>query len=514
VFGELSEAEHERISVLQTLIEFDSVAANAYADEIRQIARDRVINSRLEEVDKSRIYVDVGGIKSLHERQITEDFARYSALLKSPRLDRKTMQIIRLYRGILEKHPEIVEKYSEIKLLTLPSSEQTALFESMFSALWEAFFQSPQFGLDTYLSTRIRHGTILGHLRGPLDLHHVVTTRASSGREYEPNRYWRGRLNKLLPEELDFLDSQLRKFSERVDEQLTSLGAERIQIKSSAKPNGLFDLQGLGRVAGQVRRQITPEMTYDEFIDLVFRHLWSFTGGLLSNVREYLTNEFSQALSKAFDALVNGLDNGIARSGIGELHDEIARAHTDLQTAIRSAANWFRVPTVIEREPFTFDVAIQVTIESVKYCNRSKTIHPAVNNSSTTMFRGDTLNPFRDILSIFVENVLVHSRILNRSPYCEITAEETDSRLSITVCSELGRSVDKDATALKLQEEEARYARGPSFERAVTEGGSGFVKVRRIADTDLKSNSVLSLGMSGDRCRVVFSVDIGGLRVP
>jgi len=50
------------------------------------------------------------------------------------------------------------------------------------------FALHPEHGLDAYLSLRIRHGTLSGHLRGPVEREHLVIRRDAAGR-YRPSDY-------------------------------------------------------------------------------------------------------------------------------------------------------------------------------------------------------------------------------------------------------------------------------------------------------------------------------------
>ena len=67
------------------------------------------------------------------------------------------------------------------------------LFVQAFNEIKYLFLYSNEYGLDSNLSQRIRHGTLLGAIRALFDSFHLVTQKDSSGR-YRDNAYWTNRL--------------------------------------------------------------------------------------------------------------------------------------------------------------------------------------------------------------------------------------------------------------------------------------------------------------------------------
>jgi len=69
------------------------------------------------------------------------------------------------------------------------------LFEQLFMIIRDQFLFNPKYGLDIYLSTRIRHGTLVNRLRNHFEDNHLVTNK--SNERYLPNVYWTENFFKL-----------------------------------------------------------------------------------------------------------------------------------------------------------------------------------------------------------------------------------------------------------------------------------------------------------------------------
>jgi hypothetical protein len=63
----------------------------------------------------------------------------------------------------------------------------------MFLFVRDNFVSNNEFGLDAYLSTRIRHGTLPNHIRSVFEIYNLVTAQTDGN--YANNDFWQERLN-------------------------------------------------------------------------------------------------------------------------------------------------------------------------------------------------------------------------------------------------------------------------------------------------------------------------------
>src|ERR1019366_10442620 len=78
--------------------------------------------------------------------------------------------------------------------LVVVSPETTSLFTKIFNELKAKFISSNEYGLDSYLSVWIRHGTLAGQIRSVFERQHLITRRDATGNRYHRNEYWINRL--------------------------------------------------------------------------------------------------------------------------------------------------------------------------------------------------------------------------------------------------------------------------------------------------------------------------------
>jgi hypothetical protein len=87
-----------------------------------------------------------------------------------------------------------------VSYFELPSSEADEILIRMISLLQERFLFDSSHGLDSYLSQRIRHGSIQNYLRNPVEEAQLVTQKDSQTGKYQANNYWLERFNEAHAE--------------------------------------------------------------------------------------------------------------------------------------------------------------------------------------------------------------------------------------------------------------------------------------------------------------------------
>ena len=164
VFKNSREIEEGRIAVCQWLTELCPESNDEYSEEIVALTKYINIQDGLRDVDSSRVYVDVDAIGRWAEKELREPFARYKAFVQA---------------GIGFGTPEDFEaalkefavgvKHALDDYLFYPNNEGDSLLWDMIEAVTSEYLTNSDYGLDAYLSMRIRHGSLAGFLRGPLE---------------------------------------------------------------------------------------------------------------------------------------------------------------------------------------------------------------------------------------------------------------------------------------------------------------------------------------------------------
>ena len=103
------------------------------------------------------------------------------------------------------------------------------LLIQIFEAIKREFLTNVDYGLDAYLSMRIRHGSLSGHLRSPLDEQGLIVSKDENGK-YKENKAISERLGTLAETEVDNINQTFRNFSVRYDDIIEDIHAHRAAV--------------------------------------------------------------------------------------------------------------------------------------------------------------------------------------------------------------------------------------------------------------------------------------------
>jgi hypothetical protein len=495
-FQSTRELQEERIAVLRLLVEIDPDNSKVYEDELREVTRSLLVHSGVRHIGQTKIFVDVPALRRWAERNLKEDFSRFQSHLQAG---------LGIDREIVSAMVQRLEERKPIPtgMLELPKNESTDLLVKMTVTLNQEFLTNPDHGLDCYLSMRIRHGTLAGQLRTPLEVEHLITQRRAPSDEYTSNEHWAVALqqHRVDPQALD---ERLARFSRDYDDLIAEMSNDLIQIRSSERPNGLFDA---GILSGQLlvlSADFTPDLTFDQFLDGCFKMYWDRVDVCLDKVRDVCNAQLKPRITRMF----NSLDADVAPlAGAARLDLEraIRSASTGANQALDIVADWFRLPAPIEIQVFPIEAMIDVGLKCVT------TIYPEFHPTLSRTGLPD-LPPFRDALAFFsdvffivFDNIRRHSGLTG--PEVELGVEiSAPSRLRIRVLSDIGDDVDVETIEGKLARIRERIVTDDYRSAVISEGGTGLIKLHRILRGRNRETNMLKFGFDGDRFLVEFEI--------
>jgi hypothetical protein len=165
-FESVDDLEQERIRICHFLMKADSPNEGRYFAEITDLSRQSVIRRAIKHVDDSKVYVDLHGIRTPLQRALTETFERY-------------LQVARIPNAALRQVAVAVISAEGSKSPVVLADLASLLLQQMFLEVRSQFLLNTEHGLDSYLSIRIRHGTLAGQLRRLFESLHLVTRRGT-----------------------------------------------------------------------------------------------------------------------------------------------------------------------------------------------------------------------------------------------------------------------------------------------------------------------------------------------
>ncbi|WP_157273804.1 hypothetical protein [Thiobacillus denitrificans] len=502
-FDSVEEIDLERISICQLLLEVDPQNVASYQAEIRAITRGSEVANLLCKMQTSKIYVDEAGIREVLEASLAESLARYLKLLSSPSLAYQAEKLSKRLSEMLSSkgHPEF-------KALKLPASELEGLFNAMLLEVISEFALNPAYGLDTHVSTSIRHGAFEGHLRRPLVIEDLLCLKKD--KEYVLPSTWHRKLQNLTVSDFDLLQRQLAKFSQRFDEIVLEYLKGKLHVRLLGDDVAMFDFHAGPAETQSLMDGITPNTTLNDLADRLIAHCWHLTTRSLDAIRADLLNSAAKQIGSAFDTLVRGVESKIEHSTVTPFINAVARARTAFQIAIEDVADWFQRPTDLSRDPLDIEVATHVALQQIANCYVQNPIHPVLNLTIGEKIDGRMLDGLCEILFILLQNIILHSGLGEQRTEVFISARRQDESLILECKSKLGDEVSLMERRESAVEAMGRYERDSALKMARKEGGSGLSKVWRIAEFDLRVQHRIELSVTDDR-EFVVRLSLGGL---
>ncbi|MCJ7996908.1 hypothetical protein J5N58_20805 [Rhizobium cremeum] len=485
-----AQAELERLEICRILSEIDPRDRQRYLDEIREITRRRVVRERFQQVERTKIYVDTEGIKRQAEKTLRDAYIRLTATLSEGTPSSERVELMRKVQRILS---EVNADGIRVMFPDLPANESDLQFHRLVNDVMRLLISSQEYGLEAYLSTRVRHGTMGNQLRSAFEMQTLVTQR-DKGR-YVPDEFWANRLAIDDHQLASWLANRLAKFSEQIDAAIEDLVRKRVQVRSEQLPEGLFVFQTFEPDSLKIQSEISAETSFDLFMDKVIDQFWDVLEQTLVQVRRFIEGDFQTTVHSLTDELERDLTKQLAEQHVLPIRDAIAAARTQLSVNVASVANWFTLARGTERPDYEFGVAVEVATESIRACHPNLDIELTRTDEVTFECRGRTLESLVYMVFTALDNAIKHCGFSGRRPAISLSTKVDSGWLELRLTNSCMEVVDYEQRNLRLRElrdilETEISARG----LATTEGGSGYAKIVRILKHDLLSKYTLSFG--------------------
>jgi hypothetical protein len=506
LFATSRDVVDERIAVCEKLKNFDKENFTFYDDEMYNIKNQLLISEGLRIVDTSRINVDTAGISRWAERRYKESFGRYKALVDAG--VGVANDIEDLLKKITKSHDRLGEYFN------VPDNEADTLLLEMIVAIREQFLNNPDHGLEFFLGKRIRHGTVSGHLRGPLESANLITQRESMDKDYKRNDEWLDRLTYAMPSDAQSLDESFRDFAKQYDEIARRLKDEFLHVKSKQHPNGVFDIVFTVVAYQLIRSALKEEFTFEGFLSTCFTVFWTLLEPSLIAARNLLSPEAKDDAARLFDELQN-------KTGIFATHDH---AYHELSLAIRSTASsvqrqfdsmmeWL-TRTEIEQASHLFKLREVVDIAVKSAFKTHSAFEPAVELDVDDAVHApiSILIVLSEIVFVIIDNACRRS-MAGKRPVIHISCHvnRSEETIHLEIINNVGAQLERANVEGRLDAIRRRIATNDIQSGALADEGSGLLKIANITQQSEKNH--LEFGFVEEnrfRTSVVLSVLIDG----
>ncbi|TQR17454.1 hypothetical protein [Psychrobacillus soli] len=466
------EAEEERIAICNLLAKIDSNNVEVYTEEIKEITRIKRIKTVKRAIETSKIYIDENGLKNLLKRSLKETYVRFENFKYKE-------------GGLLD---EVYQFSMNSYIISMPKNEKIDIFEGMVKEIRDQFVFSKEYGLDGYLSVGIRHGTLVGQLRGALESSKLITIKDSISNQYVPNDYLIELVDPIDELNKEKFISALNKFSENFDDIVGSLKEEKVQIttESNYKEDSYFNYTITKRMINSlyISLNLNNGMSLDQFIDHIINYIWFRTERNLEMIKKYITSEFLNLINSYFDQLLVDIENIKVRGSLTDLKRKIIETKTNMTHEIDEVSSWFNRSEGLNVKEFDIDLSYEIGLEVSNKINMNKSIKFKVENSLSQPIEGKKLRGFVDIFVIIFDNIFKRSGLLKEIPV-HLKFIEEDDHFVLECKNKVSFENESLEERLTNIEKNRKVISELDYRLVSTEGGSGLLKILKILKIDL-----------------------------
>ena len=377
----------------------------AYSDEITSLIKEQEVLALAQQVNDSKIHVDVQSLINNelgNEKLMFDTFSEIDDNLEM--YEQKNME------GLIEFIKSQYEGKTVVVRYELPTVKyKRVLFRQMILSIRDKFLCDPRYGLDKYLSARIRHGTLITQLRNHFLTHNLVTNKKEGGEYVRINPWTQRRFGVLTDSNKEKINNRLLQFTEWLDAQLHDIKEEKIQIKTErydGKPNGLFDYSEVLMMEMIDALEWKDYKSFEAFVHSALGLLWRWTEKVLQSIREY----FQQYQEVVLNEMTN-LQNDIvplmqdAPNLAARFKDAITTCRTEFQSDVSIVSSWFKPERSTVRF-FTIQQAVDTSLSVINKINQNALSFQDVSILDSGLYSGEFFNAFHDIFHDMMNNIL------------------------------------------------------------------------------------------------------------
>lgn len=406
-------AEEIRIEILQKLIELDPENKKKYYSEISTITKQRSIKDRIKQINQSRIFVDTENIKKENEATLREDFNRY---LSVKDLDEELMTYDIYSTEYISDLKKIVDDMNDKIRNNAIYSQKMVILKGIITTITEEFLFNEKYGLNTFLSSRIRHGYCKNQLTTIFQDYNLLSKkRRNDSNEYLINEYW----DQILPENSEGskkIKDCLSSFTSNIERKVDEIKREWLSIRYKEENTALLDYTVCVNqlLVIDTDNIIDFNTFYDQIIDFLWEYTLNHFKILKKKIQEDLLNYFQGELN----ALANGVGNikdDDVKSAVKTILNNINLCKSQIGGKTLEFANVFEKKDVTYLD-FTMADLVDTCLEIITKLNGGMAeVDLETNICDSNYYKGENFPYFVDAVNIMINNALEHSGISDYS---------------------------------------------------------------------------------------------------
>jgi len=464
----VNDAEEFRLDILSTLKNNDENNKKLYNDEIDEINKKISVRNVIKEVNNGRLFVDVDKLKEQLIEKYNDDFNRLIRIVG----ERKNNNLVgfnaskpRIWETSLKEQLDDEHNFNDADFIA---------FKNIYHDVREQFLFSKEYGLDSSLSTRIRHGALENQIRSVFEKLNLVTTKLSG--EYINSEYWNSQNIEL--ENLIVVQEQIKIFSKSIDDFTSGIKNNAIQIshEKSNNPYALFNYSVSDEILFTIYDPLSeylknPDDIVEVLLDVFSQHT---NNEILPQVYNYFNNTVYHVINEFTQKFIKNLPEELSKKTL--IVEKISESLTNLQISLEEISGWFSLETSLSSKFVLLDEIIEASIVTTKQMYRNVDIQATIKNDFKKLEYHISMIY---VFNIIITNAILHSEIENELKINIVVESIDESTLKINFTNNhcLKSVEDKDKSLSLIKE---NWKDSKNFEKVNMEGKSGFPKIKRI----------------------------------
>lgn len=524
-----------RVKILQRLTEINPKSQKIYLEEISLITTKKEINNKIRQVSQRKIFVDEEKIKLEKIELFEENFQKY-LYLKALNKDiggfdvTDTMTITSI-KNIVNNMQEDIKRS--------PQYSQTILaLKELISDIVYEFLRNEHYGLDTYLSSRIRHGYCKSQLTKELRESRLMllTTIDDEAMKFDVSQYWDEKIKEY--QEIDYLKLKeiLSEFTLNIEMKILEIRRKWIRIRLNYDEIGELDYTSMISSLLVIDKQNIVD--FDFMYNTITTFLWEHTNKQLKKIRRKIDMELKPFYQKKLIELENKikkLEDSSIKEIVHELINNINICRAKIATVMMDFANIFYKDDIVY-EDYKLNELVTTCI------GIEKQIHAEFENAKIEKkilgekkLTGKSFSYLIEIIIMLLNNAVSHAgysnmRDLSLSLFLCIDQNDesvkevkktlieegknwtTDNLLIITVSNNLAN--DKDINLIKSKVADTfEHVKDPIMLKkySISEGGSGLYKIYKTINYNMSVPYVILYNVEDNLFSLTLAVDATSL---
>ncbi|WP_140444201.1 hypothetical protein, partial [Enterococcus thailandicus] len=295
--------------------------------------------------------------------------------------------------------------------------QELLMLKILLNKILDELLTNTTHGLETYLSSRIRHGYTKNHLTNLFYKYYLMSKSDNlDSDDYLVNEHWDNKPN-YSPEQFELFKHYISRFTSNIDSVSKQITSEWLQIKRTKKDTGLFDYIEVVDIA-IVGLKDSKFSNFKELFDQFLEYFWSYTEKNLKNIRSKVNFELKKFFYEQLDELEQKISsipiNGMEKI-IPECLTNIKSCRAGVESTITDFLEVFEKPNISHKNFNMTELCETVLSISEKMYRDFDKIDINQNIQVTDSMEGSYFPYFIDSLDILFNNAIEHSGLSDLS---------------------------------------------------------------------------------------------------